>query len=64
VLGEIFLIHLPKMGAIEESSGRGGGLQSTKLPELLLIEVLRSHLANAPAAELGWDCMIRCSRLR
>jgi AraC-like DNA-binding protein len=40
--------------AIEESSGRGGGLQSTKLPELLLIEVLRSHLANAPASERGW----------
>ncbi|MCU1359790.1 MAG: transcriptional regulator, AraC family [Ilumatobacteraceae bacterium] len=27
---------------------------STRLPELLLIEVLRIHLASAPAAEHGW----------
>jgi AraC-like DNA-binding protein len=27
---------------------------STRLPELLLIEVLRVHLASAPAAEHGW----------
>lgn len=27
---------------------------STRLPELLLTEVLRLHLASAPAAELGW----------
>jgi AraC-like DNA-binding protein len=27
---------------------------STRLPELLLIEVLRLHLATAPAAERGW----------
>ena len=27
---------------------------STRLPELLLIEVLRTHLASAPAAEHGW----------
>jgi AraC-like DNA-binding protein len=40
--------------AIEESSGRGGGRQSTKLPELLLIEVLRSHLGNTPASDRGW----------
>lgn len=45
--------------AIEESSGRGGGPQSTKLPELLLVEVLRSHLANAPASERGWLAGLR-----
>ncbi|UVJ41574.1 AraC family transcriptional regulator [Arthrobacter sp. CJ23] len=45
--------------AIEESSGRGGGLQSTKLPELLLVEVLRAHLANAPASERGWLAGLR-----
>jgi AraC-like DNA-binding protein len=38
--------------ALEESSGRG--IRSTKLPELLLVEVLRLHLANAPASERGW----------
>jgi AraC-like DNA-binding protein len=27
---------------------------STRLPELVLIEVLRAHLATAPAAEHGW----------
>jgi hypothetical protein len=27
---------------------------STRLPELLLIEVLRLHLASAPAADHGW----------
>ena len=32
---------------------------STRLPELLLIEVLRSHLASAPAAEHGWIAALR-----
>jgi AraC-like DNA-binding protein len=27
---------------------------TTRLPELVLIEVLRTHLANAPAADHGW----------
>jgi AraC-like DNA-binding protein len=35
------------------------GLRSTKLPELLLIEVLRSHLANAPSSEHGWLAGVR-----
>lgn len=30
------------------------GSWSTRLPELLLLEVLRLHLATAPAAESGW----------
>jgi AraC-like DNA-binding protein len=45
--------------ALEESSGQPRELRSTKLPELLLIEVLRLHLANAPAAERGWLAAVR-----
>jgi AraC-like DNA-binding protein len=45
--------------AVEESSGQRRGLPSTKLPELLLIEVLRLHLANAPASERGWLAALR-----
>src|SRR5438093_5457675 len=45
--------------AIEESSGQRRGLPSTKLPELLLIEVLRLHLANTPASERGWLAGLR-----
>lgn len=32
---------------------------STRLPELLLIEVLRLHLASAPAADHGWVAALR-----
>jgi AraC-like DNA-binding protein len=32
---------------------------STRLPELLLIEVLRLHLASAPAADDGWIAALR-----
>jgi AraC-like DNA-binding protein len=45
--------------ALETSSGQGRGLPSTKLPELLIIEVLRLHLANAPAADRGWFAALR-----
>jgi AraC-like DNA-binding protein len=45
--------------ALEESSGQPRELRSTKLPELLLIEVLRLHLANAPASERGWLAAVR-----
>jgi AraC-like DNA-binding protein len=45
--------------ALEASSGQGRGLPSTKLPELLIIEVLRLHLANAPAADRGWFAALR-----
>src|SRR5213593_4885295 len=45
--------------ALEESSGQRRGLRSTKLPELLLIDALRLHLANAPASERGWLAALR-----
>jgi AraC-like DNA-binding protein len=32
---------------------------STRLPELVLIEVLRAHLATAPAADHGWLAALR-----
>lgn len=34
-------------------------LASTRLPELLLIEILRRHLASVPAAEPGWVGALR-----
>src|SRR5207245_4381776 len=40
--------------ALEESSGARSEDMSTRLPELLLIEVLRLHLATAPAVERRW----------
>lgn len=45
--------------ALEESSGEPHVRRSTKLPELLLIEALRLHLATAPAAERGWIVGLR-----
>lgn len=44
--------------ALDETS-TGGGIRSTKLPELLLVEVLRLHLANAPASGQGWFAAVR-----
>lgn len=42
--------------ALEETapSNRSTSAVSTRLPELVLIEVLRSHLATAPSTERGW----------
>lgn len=42
--------------AVEEAapSNRSTSLLSTRLPELVLIEVLRVHLATAPSADRGW----------
>jgi AraC-like DNA-binding protein len=37
---------------------------STRLPEMLLIEVLRLHLAGAPAADAGWMAALRDPVLR
>ena len=37
-----------------ESSPLGPDAVSTRLPEMLLVEVLRQHLATAPAADHGW----------
>jgi AraC-like DNA-binding protein len=52
--------------ALEESSGKAPSRRSTKLPELLLTEALRIHLATAPAAERGWlvGYAIPCSDAR
>jgi hypothetical protein len=37
-------------------------LPSTRLPELLLLEILRLHLSTAPAADHGWlAALTRCS---
>jgi AraC-like DNA-binding protein len=44
--------------ALDESSN-GGRIRTTKLPELLLVEVLRLHLANAPASGQGWFAALR-----
>jgi AraC-like DNA-binding protein len=42
--------------ALEHSgpSADGRGIVMSRLPEMLLVEVLRIHLASAPAAEDGW----------
>ncbi len=40
-------------------SDRNASLLSTRLPELVLIEVLREHLATAPAADHGWLAALR-----
>ena len=44
--------------AVEEA-GQRRGIRSTRLPELLLIEVLRLQLANAPASDRGWLAALR-----
>ena len=40
-------------------SNASPSLISTRLPELVLIEVLRVHLATAPAADHGWLAALR-----
>ena len=40
-------------------SAESAGQISTRLPELVLIEVLRVHLATAPAADHGWMAALR-----
>jgi AraC-like DNA-binding protein len=45
--------------ALAQSSGRRSEPVSTRLPELLLIELLRLHLATAPAVERGWVAALR-----
>jgi AraC-like DNA-binding protein len=47
--------------ALEESvpSNRSASLVSTRLPELVLIEVLRVHLSTAPTADAGWLAALR-----
>ncbi|MEP6815223.1 MAG: AraC family transcriptional regulator [Marmoricola sp.] len=41
------------------SSPSGVGSGTTRLPELLLVEVLRQHLATAPALDHGWTAALR-----
>jgi AraC-like DNA-binding protein len=47
--------------ALEQSvpSNASGNAVSTRLPELVLVEVLRAHLASAPAADHGWLAALR-----
>jgi AraC-like DNA-binding protein len=40
-------------------SNRSPNVVATRLPELVLIEVLRTHLASAPANEHGWMAALR-----
>jgi len=42
--------------ALEQANATpsGGDILMSRLPELLLVEVLRLHLASAPAADHGW----------
>lgn len=62
-----FVVRLPKgatKGWVQASiayslaenvpSNASASVVSTRLPELVLIEVLRYHLASAPAADRGW----------
>ena len=42
-----------------QSTSAAPGQVSTRLPELVLIEVLRTHLATAPAANHGWLAALR-----
>ena len=47
--------------ALEQSvpSNASGNAIATRLPELVLIEVLRAHLASAPAVDHGWLAALR-----
>jgi AraC-like DNA-binding protein len=47
--------------AVEQAvpSNASGNAISLRLPELVLIEVLRAHLASAPAADHGWLAALR-----
>ena len=67
VFPSAFVVRLPKdatRGWVQASvtyaatenvpSNASPSVVSTRLPELVLIEVLRHHLASAPAADHGW----------
>jgi AraC-like DNA-binding protein len=41
------------------SDANSAAVPSTKLPELLVIEILRMHLSTAPAADHGWIAALR-----
>ena len=44
--------------ALDQTPG-GGGIRRTKLPEMLIIEVLRLYLSTAPGADRGWLAPVR-----
>ncbi len=44
--------------ALTQTSAGSSGV-ATRLPELLLVEVLRLHLASAPAVDRGWAAALR-----
>ena len=44
--------------ALEQAAG-GRGIRRTKLPEMLIIEVLRLYLSTAPGADRGWLAAVR-----
>ncbi len=44
--------------ALKQTPG-GGGIRRTKLPEMLIIEVLRIYLSTAPGADRGWLAAVR-----
>ncbi len=54
-------VHASIRYALEENvlSNASSNPLSTRLPELVLIEVLRLHLASAPAADQGWIAALR-----
>jgi AraC-like DNA-binding protein len=72
-LPPVFVVRLPPGPAagwvqasvaysLEEAcppSNKSKSLIATRLPELVLIEVLRVHLATAPAADHGWLAALR-----
>ena len=74
-LPSVFVVRLPDGPAAQwvETSIRyalattaeslPAGPMSTRLPELVLIEVLRIHLASAPAADAGWIAALHDSVL-
>jgi AraC-like DNA-binding protein len=45
--------------SIEYALAGGSDPVSVRVPELLLLEILRLHLANAPAVERGWIAALR-----
>jgi AraC-like DNA-binding protein len=55
-------VHASIAYSLEEAappSNKSNSLIATRLPELVLIEVLRAHLATAPAVDRGWIAALR-----
>ncbi|GAA0925610.1 AraC family transcriptional regulator [Pseudonocardia zijingensis] len=72
-LPPVFVVHLPDgpaagwvtasidyaMAGAVPPSNRSADVIATRLPELVVTEVLRTHLADAPAIEHGWIAALR-----